>query len=151
MEQKHILVNQPITFIGSNSNSNENCTIKDKLDELRDKIGEYYFEKENNKLISIPNQIDLPKNPFLLNPEETDKKKQNVNRAYIDEDYENKLHLEIIKVARKMNEHIFVMKGFHSEDCLRAEMEKGKSVRSNNKCQCKKRKSVHVVKQTILN
>ena len=136
LEQKHKLVNQPITFLGSNSNSRENCTIKDKIDELRDKIGEYYFDKEN-KLIAIPNQIDLPKKPFILNPEETDKKKQNLNRAYIDEDCENKLHLEIIKVARKMNEHVFVMKGFHSEDCLRSEMAKGKTVRSNNKCQCK--------------
>ena len=136
LEQKHKLVNQPITFLGSNSNSHENCTIKDKIEELRDKIGEYYFDKEN-KLIAIPNQIDLPKKPFILNPEETDKKKQNLNRAYIDEDCENKLHLEIIKVARKMKEHVFVMKGFHSEDCLRSEMAKGKTVRSNNKCQCK--------------
>ena len=136
LEQKHQLVNQPITFQGSNSNSHENFTIKDKIDELRGKIGEYYFDKEN-KLIAIPNQIGLPKKTFILNPDETDKKKQNLDRIYIDEDCENKLHLEIIKVARKMKEHVFVMKGFHSEDCLRSEMEKGKSVRSNNKCQCK--------------
>ena len=136
MEQKHQLVSQPISFLSSNSNSRENCTIKDKIDELRDKIGEYYFDKKN-KLIAIPNQINLPQEPFILDPEETDKKKMNKNNSYIDEECENRLHLGIIGGARKMKEHVFVMKGFHSEDCLKLEIDKGKSVRSNNKCTCK--------------
>ena len=136
MEQKHKIINQPIIFLSSNSNFQENCTIKDKIEELRDKIGEYYFDKEN-KLIAIPNQINLPQEPFILDPEETDKKKKNKNNSYIDEECENRLHLGIIGVARKMNEHMFVMKGFHSEDCLKVEIDKGKSVRSNDKCKCK--------------
>ena len=148
LEQKYNLVNQPITFLGSNSNSYENCTIKDKIEELRKKIGEYYFDKEN-KLIAIPNQIDLPKKPFILDPEETNTDKLNKNNAYIDEDCENKLHLEIIKIARKTNEHAFVMKGFNSGSCLKVEIDKGKSVRSGNKCKCKPKVECTCGKQKI--
>ena len=135
LEQNHNLVSQPITFQGS-CNSLENSTIKNKIDELRVKIGEYYFDK-NNKLIAIPNQINLPNKPFILNPEETDKRKKRVNEAYIDEDCENKFHLEIVKVARNMNEHAFVMKGFHSENCLKVKIQKAKSMRTEAKCTCK--------------
>ena len=129
------LLNQKISFLGANC-SRENCKIKDKIDEITDKIGEYYFDKENKKLIAIPNQIK-PDKPFIFNPEKTYKKKKNVNNSYSDTGYENKLHLEIVNVARKMNEYAFIMKSFRSEDCFRAEKEMGKTIRKNSKCNCK--------------
>ena len=67
---------------------------KDKIFELKERVAEFYFEKES-KLIAIPNQITLPKKPHILEKDETDDKKKNINSVYIDKYYEDTLHLAI--------------------------------------------------------
>ena len=63
------LINHAIDFQGRCGIS-ERTMIKTKIEELKQRIGEYYFDKDN-KLIAIPNQIALPKNPHIIDPEET--------------------------------------------------------------------------------
>ena len=134
-ERKHELVNQAIHFLGA-CNSSEKCSIKEKINSLKNSIREYYFAKEN-KLIAIPNQIALPKNPNILIPEETDTKKQSTNSISIDKYCEDVLHLAIINTLRKLDYHSFVMNGFQSGDCLQAKIDKGKQLRKDLQCNCK--------------
>ena len=55
------LINQPIDFQGP-GNTYERTLIRTKLEELKDRIKEYYFDTDD-KLIAIPNQIPNPKHP----------------------------------------------------------------------------------------
>ena len=138
MERKYELVNQAIHFLGA-CNSSEKCRIVDKINELREKIGEYYFDKEK-KLIAIPNQITMPKSPITLDPEEKDESKKRRNNKFLDDYCEDLLHQSIIKTLRSMNKPAFVMKGFQSGDCIKAKLEKGKTLRKEAECKCKAEK-----------
>ena len=133
--KKHKLANEAILFLGA-SNSLERCKIENKINEIRNKIGEFYFSKEN-KLIAIPNQIPLPKKPLTLDPDETDDKKVKKNNIYIDQYYEDILHQSIINKLNKDKVHSFVMRGFHSGDCMKAKLEKSKNLRKEQQCKCK--------------
>ena len=135
IERKYGLVNQAIHFLGA-SNSLESCTIGDKINEIKENINEFYFDKEN-KLIAIPNQITLPKKPIILDPEETDKKKIIRNQKYMDQYYEHILHQDLIKRVKEKKVHAFVMLGFQSGDCIKAKLEKAKNLRKENQCNCK--------------
>ena len=137
-ERKYELVNEAIHFLGA-CNSTEKCKIIDKINEIKEKIGEFYFDKEN-KLIAIPNQISLPKNPSILDPEEKDKIKKKANDKFLDDYCESLLHQSLIKALRNMSIEAFVMKGFQSGDCIKAKLEKGKEMRKEAKCKCKSNK-----------
>ena len=126
---------ESIHFLGQ-CNSSEKCTIQSKIDEIKERISEYYFEKED-KLIAIPNQILAPKKPFIIDPNEIDEKKKKANAKYMDKFYENILQQTIIKALREMKLHGFIMEGFQSEDCLKAKLEKGKQLRKEMQCKCK--------------
>ena len=63
------LINHAIDFQGPCGTS-ERTLIQTKIEELKQRIGEYYFDKDN-KLIAIPNQIALPKIPHIIDPEVT--------------------------------------------------------------------------------
>ena len=110
IERKRKLVNKAIHFYCA-CDSTEKCKIVDKIDKLREKIGKSYFERDN-KLIAIPNQIILPKNPVILNPDEKDAYEQNLTDIYLDGYCEDLLHQSLIKTLRRMNTHALVYKGF---------------------------------------
>ena len=134
-DKKYKILMESIHFLGK-SNSSEKCTIQSKIDEIKERISEYYFEKEA-KLIAIPNQIKPPKKLLIIDADETDVKKRKANAKYMDKFYEDTLHQTIIKALREMKLHGFIMEGFQSEDCLKAKLEKGKQLRKENQCNCK--------------
>ena len=131
------LINQPITFQGP-CDTSERTMIKTKIKEIKERIGEYYFDKEN-RLIAIPNQIPLPKNPHLIYPEEeeTNSEIRRRNNIFRDKNCEDRLHQSIIKATREMKLHAFVYQGFNSKDCIKAKVEKGKNLRIDQQCKCK--------------
>ena len=127
VERKYKLVNQTIHFHGGKENP-EICLIKEQIDQIKDRVKEFYYEKES-KLIVIPNQIQLPKKPLIIHPEKDDKFKN---------DYlEYMLHQEVINAVRRNKNHAFVYQGFNSGDCLRLKSEKGNLLRKENECKCK--------------
>lgn len=129
------LVNESILFLGA-SDSVKRCTIEDKLKEIRDEIGEFYFSKET-KLIAIPNQIPLPKKPIILDPDETNLAKIRENKRYMDQYYEDLLHQSVINELNKEKLNAFVMMGFQSGDFIKAKLEKSKNLRNEEQCKCK--------------
>ena len=123
---KHSLVKEAIYCLES-GNTVQTCTISDKIDEFKARIGEFYFDKDE-RVIAIPNQIELSNYPRIL--EVTGTKEE--NSKYLDEYYESKLHNQIIIAVRNLNLHAFVLKGFQSEDCFKAKQEKGKQCRGKD-------------------
>ncbi len=145
--KKFNLIDEAIHFLGP-ANSSEKCTIKDKINEIREKIGEYYFDKDC-KLIAIPNQIllDRPetKNPFILESSSNADKskldnldleriKQNKEKEnkFLDKYYEDILHQQSIKALRDKKITAFLIQGFHSEDCLKAKLNKARHIREGD-------------------
>ena len=137
LERKYELVNQAIHFHGS-CDSTENCTIKEKIYELKDKIAEYYFVPKN-RLIAIPNQITVePVKPHISYPyQETKQKRMKRYEQENDKYYEDILHLAIINILKDLDSERFVMEGFHSGSCLQAKLELGKQLRKDSQCKCK--------------
>ena len=129
------LINHAIDFQGPCGTS-ERTRIKTKIEDLKQRIGEYYFDKDN-KLIAIPNQITLPKNPHIIDPEETSSSIRKRDNIFIDKNYEDRLHLSIIKAARELKLQAFVFEGFQSKDCIKAKLEKCKNLRGEKQCRCK--------------
>ena len=135
VERKYKLVNQTIHFHGGKENP-EICLIKEQIDQIKDRVKEFYFEKES-KLIVIPNQIPLPNQSLIIHPEETDKKKQKKGDDFKNDYLEYMLHQEVINAVRRNKNHAFVYQGFNSGDCLRLKSEKGNLLRKENECKCK--------------
>ena len=131
--QNHI--NQPIDFQGPGG-SYEQTLMKTKIEEVKERIGEYYFDKEN-KLIAIPNQIALPKKPHIIDLDEENCNVRNRNNIFIDKNCEYKLHQSIIRALREIKLQAFVIQGFQSKDCIKAKLEKGKNLRREQRCKCK--------------
>ena len=146
-EKKYNLIDEAIHFLGP-ANSLDKCTIKDKINEIKEKIGEYYFDKDC-KLIAIPNQIllDRPetKNPFILesssnadksNLDDKDLERIQQNKEkenkFLDKYYEDILHQQSIKALRDKKISGFLIQGFHSEDCLKAKLNKAKEKREGD-------------------
>ncbi len=125
---KHSFAKETIYCLES-GNTVQTCTISDKINEFKERIGEFYFDKDET-VIAIPNQIELSKYPRIL--EVTGTKEE--NSKYLDEFYESKLHNQIIIAVRNLNLHAFVLKGFQSEDCFKAKLEKGKQCRKKDQC-----------------
>ena len=118
--------NMTINFHGP-ADSNEQLKVKEKIDEIKEKIPEYYFDK-NCQVIAIPNTWKIPKNPSLIGLP---------NRKAQDEDFFNKhceelLHHEIVKYAREKKKECIVLNGFHSQDFLKLLIDKAKSSRAND-------------------
>ena len=126
---------QAIHFHGA-CNSTENCTIKDKIYDLKDRIADYYFDPLK-RVIAIPNQITLPVKPTILDPKETDKKRRERYEQENDKYCEDILHLGIINILKELDCDGFVMEGFQSRDCLQAKHELGKQLRKDIQCKCK--------------
>ena len=137
LERKQELTNQTIHFLGA-CNSSQRCTIKSKIDELKENISEFYFDKDG-KVIAIPNQVNMSEKEHLrkLDPDETDDKIKKKNAIFMDKFYEDILHQTIISTMKNMNFYAFVFKGFQSEDCIKAKLEKAKIFRKENQCKCK--------------
>ena len=128
LERKCKLVDEAINFLGP-SNSHEQCTIQDKINEIKEVSGKYYFDKDK-KIIAIPNQIQLPKQPFIL--DNHDNKKE--ISIYLDKYCEDLLHQNLIVALRNKQLVAFIINGFQSGDVLRAKIEKGKSLRGKDIC-----------------
>ncbi len=128
LERKCKLVDEAINFLGP-SNSHEQCTIQDKINEIKEVSGKYYFDKDE-KIIAIPNQITLPKQPFIL--DNHDNKKE--ISIYLDKYCEDLLHQNLFVALRNKQLVAFVINGFQSGDVLRAKIEKGKSMRGKDIC-----------------
>ena len=133
LEKKYELVNQAIHFHGA-CDSTENCTINDKIYELKDRIAEYCFDPQE-KVIAIPNQIT--EQSTVLFQKDTDKMRQKKIAIENDKYYEDILHLTIINTLQKLDSDGFVMEGFHSGACLQAKLELGKQLRKESQCKCK--------------
>ena len=127
-ERKYKLVNQAIHFHGA-CDSTENCTIKKKIYEIKDRIAEYYFDPQK-KVIAIPNQII--EQSTVLDKIETDKIRQRKIAIDNDKYYEDLLHLTIINILQNLDSDGFVMEGLHSGSCLQA-----KQLRKYSQCKCK--------------
>ena len=125
LERKCKLVDETINFLGP-ANTHEQCTIMEKINEIREKCGKYYFNKDN-RLIAIPNMIGLPKKPFIL--EGNTKTKQNI---FLDKHCEDLLHQHLIIALRNLQFNAFIMQGFQSGDVLKVKLEKGTKLRSKN-------------------
>ena len=134
LERKYKLVNQAIHFHGP-CNSVESCTIKDKINVVKDRITEYYYD-EQNRLIAIPNHIVLPPQPADVNREETDTQRVNRNAIENDKYYEDILHVSINKALNKNKSDVFLIGGFYSGDCLQAKLDLGKHQRYDSECKC---------------
>ena len=134
-ERKYNITQETILFKGLGSTA-ERCSIQSQIDKLRERIANFYFER-NRKLIAIPNQIALPEDARFLDPKEKEKEKRRENRKYKDTNLEEILHQEIINVLRKKELHAFTILGFRSEYCIKAKVEKGKELRRKNQCKCK--------------
>ena len=135
LERKYELVNQAIHFQGR-CDSTENCTIKDEINELKERISDYYFDPQN-RLIAIPNQISLPIKPNKLDPTESDKRRKIRYELENDKYCEDILQLSIINNLKRIDSDGFVMEGFHSGACLQAKLELCKQLRKDNQCKCK--------------
>ena len=137
LEKKYRLVNQAIHFHGP-CDTTESCTIKKKIDELKDKIAEYYFDPQS-RVIAIPNQIldDTVFHKKIFDQKQTDKKRQIKISIENDKYYEDLLHLTIINTLQKLDSDGFVMEGFHSGACLQAKLKLGKQLRKDSQCNCK--------------
>ena len=133
LEKKYKLVNQAIHFHGP-CDSTENCTIKDKIYELKDRIAEFYFDPQK-RVIAIPNQIT--EQSTVLDQKETNKMRQKKIAIENDKYYEDILHLTIINTLQKLDSDGFVMEGFHSGACLQAKLELGKQLHKESQCKCK--------------
>ena len=125
LERKCKLVDETINFLGP-ANTHEQCTIMEKINEIREKCGKYYFDKDN-RIIAIPNMIGLPKKPFIL--EGNTKTKQNI---FLDKHCEDLLHQNLIIALRNLQFKAFIMQGFQSGDVLKVKLEKAKKLRSKN-------------------
>ena len=123
---KYNLVKETIYCLDS-GNTGQTCTISDKINEFKDKIGEYYFNK-NEKVIAIPNQMEVPKQPRILKVSGTKKE----NDKFLDEFHESKLHNQIVIAVKNLDLEAFVLKGFQSQDCFKAKLEKGKKCRGKD-------------------
>ena len=123
---KYNLVKETIYCLDS-GNTGQTCTILDKINEFKDKIGEYYFDK-HEKVIAIPNQMEVPKQPRILKVTGTKKE----NDKFLDEFHESKLHNQIVIAVKNLNLEAFVLKGFQSQDCFKAKLEKGKKSRGKD-------------------
>ena len=104
------LINQPITFQGP-SGTYERTMMKSKIQELINRIGEYYSDTEN-KLIAIPYQIS---DPLRINPDGT---KSVIGNTSWKDKLEEKLHQSIIKAVREMKLHALVFKRFLTIDAI---------------------------------
>ena len=125
-EARYKLVNQTIHFLGS-CNSQEKCLIQDKIDEVRNLIGRFYFD-ENERLIAIPNQIVMPKNesPRILD------RTTEQNAKFYDKYYEDRLHQQLVIALRNKKATALVLEGFQSENCLQTKIEKARSLRGQD-------------------
>ncbi len=128
LERKCKLVDETINFLGA-SNSHEQCTLQDKINELKEVSGKYYFDKDE-KIIVIPNQVELPMQPFILDNHENEKEIS----IFLDKYCEDLLHQNFIVALRNKQIVAFIIKGFQSGDVLRAKVEKGKSLRGKDIC-----------------
>ncbi len=123
---KYNLVKETIYCLDS-GNTGQTCTISDKINEFKHKIGEYYFNK-HEKVIAIPNQMEVPKQPRILKVSGTKKE----NDRFLDDFHESKLHNQIVIAVKNLNLEAFVLKGFQSQDCFKAKLEKGTKCRGKD-------------------
>ena len=128
LQRKFNLVDETINFLGP-SNSHEQCTLQDKINEIKEVSGKYYFDKDE-KIIAIPNQIELPNQPFILDNHDNEKE----IAIYLDKYCEDLLHQNLTVALRNKQLVAFIIKGFQSGDVLRAKIEKGKSFRGKDIC-----------------
>ncbi len=128
LERKCKLVDEAINFLGP-SNSHEQCTLKEKINEIKEVSGKYYFDKDE-KIIAIPNQVELPKQPIILDNHDNVKELS----IFLDKYCEDILHQNLIVALRNKQLVAFIIKGFQSGDVLRAKIEKGKSLRGKDIC-----------------
>ncbi len=123
LERKCKLVDEAINFLGP-ANTQEQSTIKEKINEIKEKCGQYYYDTDN-RLIAIPNIIELPKNPFILKENNNEKEKN----IFLDKHCEDLLHQNLIVALRNLQWKALILKGFQSGDVLKAKLEKGKKLR----------------------
>ena len=136
IERKYKLVNQAIHFHGP-CGSTKKCTIKDKINELKARLGDYFFN-QNNRLIAITNQIVIsPVEPVVLDTKEANEKRKKRYAHENDAYYEDILHQAIINTLKESGSDGSVMEGFYSWACLGAKLELGKQERKGSQCQCK--------------
>ena len=117
--------NMEINFHGP-AGSNEQLLVKRKINEIKEKIAEYYYDK-NCKVVAIPNNWTIPKNPSVIG----------IPSSYADEDFLNKhceelLHHEFVRYAREKKKECLVINGFNSHDCLKDLLKKAKNSRGKN-------------------
>ena len=116
--------NQNIDFLGP-ANSFERTKIQNKIDELKDQISEYYYDKKS-KVIALPNLTLLPQSPRVLGNSKMD-------LHYVNQNCEEILHQQIVATARKLKLECFIMMGFQSEDCLKFLYEQASKARKKDR------------------
>ena len=118
--------NMTINFHGP-AGSNEQLKVKEKIDEIKEKIAEYYFDK-NCQVIAIPNNWTLPKEPSVIGlPDREAQEKDFLNKHC-----EELFHHEIVKYAREKRRESIVVNGFQSQDCLKLLSDKAKKSRGKD-------------------
>ena len=123
-QRKHNLSVQAVNFIGA-ANNHENTTIQEKINEIKERLAEYSFDK--TRIITIPNQVPLPKQPALL-----DVHLDKIDRtSFLGYHVEDVLHHQIINALHDISKDTdaFVMKGFKSEYCLEEKKTKAEALR----------------------
>ena len=134
-QRRYNLSVQALNFIGA-ANNHENTTIQEKINEIKERLAEYSFDK--TRIITIPNQVPLPKQPALLNVH-LDK----IDRtSFLGYHVEDVLHHQIINALHDISKDTdaFVMKGFKSGYCLEEKKTEAESIREKLKKGDKKKK-----------
>ena len=123
-ENRFKFVNEEILLLGA-SNSEERCTLKDLFDNLKNKISDYYFD-DKKKVIAIPNQMKLPDRPKLI---------KDSKDKYMDQYFEDKLHIGIVNATRSMDKHAFIFETFMTASYgLSLKLKKCKQSRDSMEC-----------------
>ena len=132
-QRKHKLTVEAVNFIGA-ANNYENTTVQDKINEVKEKLAEYSFN--NDKIISIPNQVPLTERPALLKVH-LDKLHES---RFLGNHIEDVLHQQTINSLYLINKDMeaFVMNGFESKYCFKekinqAETDRNKLMRNDKK------------------
>ena len=131
-QRRYNLSVQAVNFIGA-ANNHENTTIQEKINEIKERLAEYSFDK--TRIITIPNQVPLPKQPALLNVHRD-------TSNFLGHHVEDVLQHRFINALHDISKDTdaFVMKGFKSGYCLEEKKAEAESIREKLKKGNKKEK-----------
>ncbi len=125
--KKYNIIDETILFLGP-LNSTERCTMKEKIDKIKDTIRDFYHFQDYKNIIVIPNQVQIQQKPRHFESEESVGLK-----LILDKKLEDDLHLALVKLVNHFGwSEAFIFSGFQSDLCLKKILEDAKKLRGGN-------------------